>query len=80
MMLKSRLLASWVGGYCFYLSDALGRFAHKLWRRSIQIVSFYSLHIVQNTGAPTTHDKPGSLTCKALIHGKNKYIYPFGIF
>jgi len=31
--------------------------------RGMQFVRFYKWPIVQNTGAPTTHDKPGSLTC-----------------
>jgi len=43
-------------GYCFCL-------ALPIRRRCIQIVSFYLWTIVQDTGAPTTHDKPGSLTC-----------------
>ena len=54
------------GGYCFCLathSDAL-----PIRRRGIQIVSFYKWPIVQDTGAPTTLDKPGSLTCPVYIH------------
>jgi len=35
-------------------------------RRGIQTVSSYSWSIVQDTGAPTTHDKTGSLTCPVL--------------
>jgi len=43
-------------------SDALGLLP--IWRRGIQIVSFYKWPIMQDTGAPTTHmyDKPNFLT------------------
>jgi len=48
--------------------------------RGIRIVSFYWWPIVQDTGAPTTHDKRAQ--CKALIHGhifsgKSQYISSF---
>jgi len=33
------------------------------WRQDIQAVRFYYWPIVQDSGVPTAHDKPGSLTC-----------------
>jgi len=48
-------------GLCVYLTPKLGLLTIR--HRGIKIVSFYQLTILQDTGAPTAHDKPGSLTC-----------------
>ena len=48
-----------LGGYCFCFVTHSG-FAQSA---SGHKDSFYKWRIVQDTGAPTTHDKPGSLTC-----------------
>ena len=47
-------------GYCVYL---LSHSDIPIRHRGIQTVRFYQWPIVHDTGAPTTHDKPGSLTC-----------------
>jgi len=55
-----RYTCTFSGGYGFCLAT------HSAWpirRRGIQKISFYEWPIVQDTGAPTTHDKPGSLRC-----------------
>jgi len=46
---------------CVYLTTKRGLLTIR--HRGIKIVSFYKWTILQDTGAPTAHDKPGSLTC-----------------
>ena len=50
-----------VGGGLLLFSNAL--WLLPIWRRDIQIISFYQWPIVQDTGVTTTCDKPGILTC-----------------
>jgi len=71
-------------GVCFYFNDELG---HSNSASGKEIVSFFYWPIVQDTGAPITHDKPGSLTypiygtdTREHCYENNQYLSSFSIF